>query len=188
MIIHLLRHGRTTANEKHLYCGSSDQPLSCGGIEELRQLKTKIPFPIAERYVTSGLRRTIETLKILYNKIPDAVIEELNEYNFGDFEMKTYDELKENPDYLRWILGEDHVPCPNGESREKFRKRIRYGFKLIREMKADSVFTVCHGGVIASLMNMLFSGQKLSYDEWLPKNGHGYTIEISDTVMSFNPI
>ncbi|MDR2756353.1 MAG: histidine phosphatase family protein [Planctomycetaceae bacterium] len=188
MIIHLLRHGRTIANEKGFYCGSSDQPLSDGGIEQLRQLKTEISFPITERYVTSGLRRTIETLKILYDKTPDAVVEELNEYNFGDFEMKPYNDLKENPDYIRWISGDDDVSCPNGESRKKFRERISYGFELVRAMKAESVFIVCHGGVIASLMNMLFKEQKKSYDEWLPQNGHGYTIKISGTVMSFEPL
>ena len=27
----LIRHGKTAANEKHLYCGASDLPLSGGG-------------------------------------------------------------------------------------------------------------------------------------------------------------
>ncbi|MDR2438797.1 MAG: phosphoglycerate mutase family protein [Planctomycetaceae bacterium] len=188
MIIHLLRHGKTAANEQRLYCGSSDQPLSCGGIEQLKQLKTETQFPIAEQYVTSGLRRTIETLKILYDKEPDSIIKELNEYNFGDFEMKNYDELKDNPDYRLWISGNEMIPCPNGESRKNFRKRICYGFELIREMNTDSVFVVCHGGVIASLMDMLFNGQKKSYDEWLPHNGQGYTIEISCAATTYKPL
>jgi alpha-ribazole phosphatase len=188
MIIHLLRHGKTAANEQRLYCGSSDQPLSYGGIEQLRQLKAEKSFPKAERYVTSGLRRTIETLKILYDKTPDAIIEELNEYNFGDFEMKNYDELKDNPDYRLWISGNEVIPCPNGESRKNFRKRIYYGFELIREMDVDNVFVVCHGGVIASLMNMLFADRKKSYDEWLPHNGQGYTIEISGAAATCKPL
>ena len=28
MSIYLIRHGKTEANEKHLYCGSTDLPLS----------------------------------------------------------------------------------------------------------------------------------------------------------------
>jgi len=31
----LIRHGKTEANEKHLYCGSTDIPLSDGGKAEL---------------------------------------------------------------------------------------------------------------------------------------------------------
>ena len=36
MIIYLIRHGKTRANEKHLYCGSTDLSLSDAGKEELR--------------------------------------------------------------------------------------------------------------------------------------------------------
>ena len=36
--VYLIRHGRTEANEKHLYCGSSDLPLSVSGAEELKKL------------------------------------------------------------------------------------------------------------------------------------------------------
>ena len=35
MIIYLIRHGRTEANEKWLYCGSTDLSLSEKGREEL---------------------------------------------------------------------------------------------------------------------------------------------------------
>jgi alpha-ribazole phosphatase len=178
----------TNANEKRLYCGFADQPLSHKGMEQLRQLKTEISFPKAERYVTSGLKRAVETLRILYDKTPDAVIEELNEYNFGDFEMKNHDELKENPDYLRWIEGGEDVSCPNGESRKKFRERIGHGFRLVREMNVDRILVVCHGGVIASLMNTLFANRKNCYDEWLPQNGRGYSIEISGSAMSCKPL
>lgn len=31
----LIRHGKTEANEKHLYCGSTDVSLSESGIKEL---------------------------------------------------------------------------------------------------------------------------------------------------------
>ena len=38
MTIYLIRHGKTEANEKHLYCGSTDLPLSEAGKEELCKL------------------------------------------------------------------------------------------------------------------------------------------------------
>ena len=37
MRILLLRHGITEANEKHLYCGSTDLPLSPAGRAALRR-------------------------------------------------------------------------------------------------------------------------------------------------------
>jgi alpha-ribazole phosphatase len=39
MTIYLIRHGKTEANEKHLYCGSTDLPLSNVGRAELKGLK-----------------------------------------------------------------------------------------------------------------------------------------------------
>jgi len=38
MRLYLIRHGKTAANEQHLYCGSTDLPLSEKGIEELQNL------------------------------------------------------------------------------------------------------------------------------------------------------
>lgn len=38
MKLYLIRHGKTEANERHLYCGSTDLPLSNAGIRELQGL------------------------------------------------------------------------------------------------------------------------------------------------------
>ena len=38
----LIRHGKTEANEKHLYCGSTDLPLSEGGKSELTERKNTV--------------------------------------------------------------------------------------------------------------------------------------------------
>ena len=38
MRIYLIRHGKTEANERRLYCGSTDLPLSRQGAAELAQL------------------------------------------------------------------------------------------------------------------------------------------------------
>ena len=58
MTIYLIRHGKTEANEKHLYCGSTDLPLSETGKEELCKLKYDIKNV---RFLTSGMSRTNET-------------------------------------------------------------------------------------------------------------------------------
>ena len=42
MKLYLIRHGKTMANEKHLYCGSTNLPLSEKGIEELQNLHYEI--------------------------------------------------------------------------------------------------------------------------------------------------
>lgn len=49
MRILLLRHGITEANEKHLYCGSTDLPLSPAGRAALR--RQEMPAP-GTRFIT----------------------------------------------------------------------------------------------------------------------------------------
>ena len=39
LMLALIRHGKTEANEKHLYCGKSNIPLSENGIKELNDIK-----------------------------------------------------------------------------------------------------------------------------------------------------
>ena len=41
----LIRHGKTEANEEHLYCGSTDLPLSEFGKAELMERKNTVIYP-----------------------------------------------------------------------------------------------------------------------------------------------
>ena len=66
MRIYLIRHGKTEANERRLYCGSTDLPLSRQGAAELAQLHYDIQNV---RFLTSGMKRTNETLRILFGDV-----------------------------------------------------------------------------------------------------------------------
>ena len=114
MRILLLRHGITEANEKHLYCGSTDLPLSPAGRAALR--RQEMPAP-GTRFITSGMRRCNETLEALFGTVPYEIEPDFREIDFGDFEMKSYEMLKDDPAYQAWLTGdnEKNVP-PNGES------------------------------------------------------------------------
>ena len=175
----MIRHGRTQANEKRLYCGYTDVPLSEQGRRDLAELKVTVAYPVAEIYITSGLRRTTETLQILYDREPDMVIEEFKELNHGDFEMKSYDELKDKPEYQRWISDTFNEAGPGGESRAAFDKRVMTGFDKLLCIDADSAVVISHGGVIVSIMERLFPGQRDFY-QWQPRNGYGYSIDINN--------
>ena len=102
MSIYLIRHGKTVANEQHLYCGSTDLPLSDGGREELHSMHYDIT---PERFVTSGMKRTDETLRILFGNVPFSVDSRFREVDFGAFEMKSYEMLKEKASYQAWLTG-----------------------------------------------------------------------------------
>ena len=121
----LLRHGRTKANEGHLYCGSTDWPLSEEGRKCLMQ-KRGVYGTEWESFYTSGLIRTKETLEILFGEQKAAKEEpNLREMDFGDFEGKSYEMLKDDPAYQEWISGDNERKiCPGGESGEQMRVRV----------------------------------------------------------------
>ena len=180
MIIHLLRHGKTFANENRLFGGSTDLPLLPGGVEEIEDLIKQNIYPSADMYFTSGLLRAKQTAGLIYGYVGKTALPDLNEYDFGSFEMKSYDELKDRPDFKAWIRDEtDLVECPGGESSLIFKQRVKRGFNTvlgeIERAGKDSALIVCHGGVIVRTMEWLFPG-KHNYPEWQPEPGRGYTI------------
>lgn len=176
MKIHLIRHGKTIANEKRLYCGFTDIPLSEKGILELEYLEKEIDYPTGDLLIATTLSRTSQTIKFLYGKKPDLLISGLNEFNFGSFEMKSYDELKGNSLYINWIENYEEAACPNGESKKIFTERVEMAFNTLIKRSEDSLVVVCHGGVIATIMELLFPKQKNFY-EWQPACGRGYTLD-----------
>ena len=170
MILYLIRHGKTEANEKHLYCGSADLPLSPKGREELLGLHYDIQNV---RFLTSGMRRADETLSILFGDVPFDVEPRIREVDFGTFEMHSYEELKDDPAYQAWITGdnETNVP-PEGESGAQMKQRVLEALGDIRE----DTCIVAHGGVIATMMAHLFPEEGKNRYQWQPQNGCGYRI------------
>jgi len=171
----LIRHGMTEASEKRLYCGRTDLPLSEQGRQGLAALKETIIYPTADVYISSGLIRASETLRLLYDLEPGMIMDELREIDFGKFELKSYDDLKSKPEYQQWING---GLCPCGESRDAFESRVTAGLDKLLNSGVESIAVICHGGVIVLIMERLFPCRKNFY-EWQPGFGRGYSLDIS---------
>ena len=170
MTIYLIRHGKTEANEQHLYCGSTDLPLSDAGREELQNMHYDIKNV---RFLTSGMKRTNETLKLLFGDVPQEVEPRFREIDFGIFEMRSYGQLKDDPRYREWITGDNdaNIP-PEGESGEQMTKRV---LEALSEIRKDTCI-ITHGGVIASIMEHLFPSEGKNRYQWQPKPGCGYVL------------
>ena len=170
MTIYLIRHGKTEANERRLYCGSTDLPLSAAGREELKGLHYEISNV---RFLTSGMVRANETMELLFPGVPYEQEPRFREVDFGAFEMCSYEQLKDVPEYQDWLSGdnESNVP-PGGESGREMTQRVLAAMKDIRE----DTCIVTHGGVIAAILSSLFPKENRNRYQWQPKNGCGYVI------------
>lgn len=169
--IYLIRHGRTQANLEHRYCGSTDLPLSPEGIAELQARRYVVGRC---RFATSGMRRTNETLQLLFGDVSFETLPDFREIDFGIFEMHTYEELKDNPEYQTWITGDNmrNVP-PKGESGAQMLARVIPAFEKLKQAEEDIVL-ITHGGVIAAIMEYAFPNSGKNRYQWQPQPGYGY--------------
>ena len=154
----------------NLFSQSVMLSLSTAGKEEQQSVHYDIKNV---HFITSGMKRTNETLKILFGDVPYEIEPRFQEVDFGIFEMHSYDELKETPDYQAWLTGdnETNVP-PKGESGAQMKKRVQEAFSEIKE----DTCVITHGGVIAAIMEILFPNEGKNRYQWQPKPGCGYAI------------
>ena len=181
--IYLFRHGITEGNKRRLYYGSTDIPLIKEGIEAIRERREAGIYPETEGFkiVTTDLCRTEQTLFEMYGReVPHKTDPRMREFSFGEFEMKSYEELKDREDYQAWITGDNwRNICPNGESGEIMLNR---SLEAMADYIGTDCIIVCHGGVIAGLMLTWFPGDETAehFYAWQPKPSEGYKIIFND--------
>lgn len=191
----LIRHGITEGNKSRLYYGHADIPLAAEGVDELRRLAESGLYPDGSKaeFFTTGLRRTEQTLELIYGQQEHETLEKLKEMNFGDFEMKSHGELKELEEYKIWKADKfGNLPPPNGESLQSFYKRVIRGFDDLKERNAMRAFAlrhkedealsiaVCHGGTISAILESIYPKVKDHFFRWIPDPGHGYMLFLED--------
>lgn len=174
MKLTLLRHGETEGSRNDLYYGAADLPVLPESLEELKRRAQGGGYPRAARYYISGLLRTEQTLRALYGDVPYTVLPGLREMDFGDFEMKSYEQLKDDPAYQAWITDAEHNACPHGESSPQVLARSLAAIGPVLAAGEDAV-CVIHGGVTAGLMMSWFGGIRYDYS-LLP--GTGYQVSV----------
>lgn len=185
--IQLIRNGLTAGNLDGKYIGHIDEPLNAEGIEQIKQMKQDYIYPVVEAVFSSPLARCTETAKLIYPGREPIIMDGLIEYNFGEFEGKTAEELEEHPVFASWLAGDKGVAPPFGESNEEFSKRIATTFIKIVDGLIESGVTksaiVTHGGVIMALLS-LFGLPEAPMHEWLTPGGCGYTVRVTPSLWS----
>ena len=203
-------------------------PLSEKGRAELLEKKESCVYPNIShcKVFTSGLLRTTQSLGILYPEVVSSVkigqspaeytantseaispvgdepafIEEpsFQEIDFGDFEMKSYEELKNDERYKAWVEREvDRIQnvyqteaensCPNGESWLQMRNRVLFALEnALKNYRSVAIFT--HGGPISAIMGHFFPDERKSMYEWQSDFGEGYKVTISENRCFYEKI
>ena len=165
----LLRHGPTAWNIEGRLQGRADIPLGAAARRELSDLR--LPSCLADaRWVTSPLRRAVETARCLGASSPETD-ERLIEMDWGAWEGRTLGELRARLGAsfaAAEARGLDLRP-PRGESPRQVQQRLR---PWLREVAAAGTATVAvtHKGVIRAVLGLAcdwdFLGPPPAKPEW----------------------
>lgn len=182
--IHLIRHGLTDGNLKGQYIGRTDLPITPEGVKELQMLRETVDYPNVPIVYSSPMLRCRQSAKILFPDNEISIVDNLKEYDFGDFEGKTAGELEIDPAYIEWTSGKASG-TPNGEDNAEFAKRIALGInEIIRDMMEKSIYrsaVIMHGGTIMTFLAACALPRR-HLAEWATGNGRGYTILVDPTI------
>ena len=191
----LIRHAATVGSAERRYTGQTDnRPLSEHGKRELTDRKAQGKYPSADALYVSPMSRCIETARILYPMLVPVYLNSLAELDFGSFEGKTYDQLKDDPAYRRWVETSGMAAPPGGESGQEFSQRLH---GAIRHIADDSITrgirraaVVTHGSCITNIMAQFTQSSPagMGMYQFQTDNGGGYRLEMDVKTLAFSHI
>lgn len=155
MRVTLLRHGATPGNELRRYAGSrTDEPLSDAGVRQCERLGAD---PSVSRVYVSPLLRARQTARLCFPEAELVEVPGLAEFDFGDFEGRSADEMADDASYRAWVESNCEAPCPGGESRDDFARRTKaalaWALRDARSRGHERVVVVAHGGTIMAALD-----------------------------------
>ncbi|MGI8896592.1 MAG: histidine phosphatase family protein [Casimicrobiaceae bacterium] len=148
MIVSLLRHGSTAWNEQGRMQGRRDIPLSARGRDEVRAWRVPAEPAAPVQWVSSPLRRAVETAQLLSGAKPRCE-NALIEMDWGEWEGFRLDELRARfgAEFARMeTLGLDFRP-PGGESPRDVLHRVQH-WLACAAVGEEPVVAVSHNGVL----------------------------------------
>ena len=183
----LIRHGTTQGNLEKRFVGVLDVPLAPQGEELARRVSPTLPR--VEHIYRSPLLRCRQTAQLLWPDTEMTVIQGLRETDFGPFEGKNHEELKDDPLYQAWIGQGDRLnfaAMPVGETAEQVVDRVSLGLaKLVRDAAArgyERVGVVSHGGALMGLLSQ-YGRPERDYYGWMCPNCGGFRMALNPNTL-----
>lgn len=148
----LVRHGHVEGISPERFRGRRDVELSALGARQARATAQRIARQWRPAAVySSPLRRCVQTAAAIGSACGAAValLDDLNDLHYGDWEWRTYDEVRAQWPALfaRWFSAPHLVRFPNGESLQELVARIANVVRFVCERHdQETVVVVGHSG------------------------------------------
>ena len=180
----LIRHGTTLGNLERRFIGTLDVDLAPQGEELARRVAPTLPA--VQHVYRSPLKRCGQTARLLWPGVAESVIEELRETDFGPFEGKNHEELRDDPLYQRWLENPDFSQMPVGESAQAVVERVSAGLRRVAEDAGRREFSlvgvVSHGGALMGLLSRYGRPERAYYD-WMCPNCGGFRVRLDPDTL-----
>lgn len=175
--LYLVRHGKTSWNEKGIAQGHTDIELSENGIKAANELAKLIDINSIDVCLSSPLLRAKKTAEIITdNKIDILCDDLLIERNLGDFEGKrvTLEKVRSHWN-LRDVENPDHMETVE-ELMDRTKKFID---KIKKEYDNKTILVVTHACVIKGIhFNLLGYDDNTDFLSFYPENTTLYEYDI----------
>jgi broad specificity phosphatase PhoE len=176
-VLVLVRHGETEANVQQVWQGSLDAPLTPRGQQQVRatayymtELANRYPI---DMFYVSPLARAQSTASAIAQMIglQPLIDPDLREFDLGDWEGRSFLELKEKENlWERWRVDPWFAP-PNGESPGSFNRRAVAAFEHLADLHPEqTLLAVTHGGLISNTLATWFGTGPADWRRWEPHN------------------
>ena len=147
----LVRHAETELTAQRRYSGRGDVPLSPRGLEQAKAVAQRVAAlgrPVTAVYTSplSRCGRTAEVIAAALDHPPVRPDDDLIECDFGDWEGRTFAEVRTRwPDEVTAWLGSTTVAPPGGEPFTAVAARTRrFVTRVLTEHEGEAVVVVSH--------------------------------------------
>ncbi len=154
-LVILVRHGQTDENVSGRISGQGPVPLNARGQEQAR-LAAEVLAPLGITHIfSSPLVRARQTAEFLAERLQKSIeeIPDLREVGYGDWEGKTFNEMRTHPVAHQVFHDPINATFPNGESLLEVQQRGIRVIEWVRNTYPQGIVTVVsHGDVIRTAL------------------------------------
>ena len=153
----LIRHGHTRMTEEGRLYSDPEAELTDEGLKQSKALAEWLMSRPPDVVLSSTAKRVFATAEAISGQtnLPILRAEGLNEWHVGDWEGRTYLDLKKNSpvEYKAWTADPIRMRHPSGESIEDMYVRTNQRIsEIIEQYDGKRIALVTHAGIVRSVI------------------------------------
>ena len=170
----LVRHGQTSANIDQVWHGYTDTPLTALGQAQAQKLGSHFHHYMQPDVIyASPLQRAKITAQAIASNhnIEVNLAPRLMEFNLGDWEGRSFQELRDDGNIIEQLVSNPDFTPPNGESQNQVKERFVAAIEdIVSRHPQQNVVLVAHGAAIGIALSHYLHGDSRRWPKYSKAN------------------